>query len=258
MSIRQYYLHCASSYLNSVILSLTIMAAILGFCLILSIRVPFGLAAGPYLFFSFWQFQGYLLNKSQIAFTSSENCSIDNKSDILDTEHLVVAFAPAQALKLLLFSPEGIMVGEIKESREKAWRWIFPDFMDKRLKKDFFLLDQQGVMNARITVWEKKAKVFDDKGNLIARYDGTLKRGLMLPEREIASLSSGSKMYTDLRLKKENGFVLSQYQTGWMKSGWNHLFRPNTPILSFDAGANRKNRLFMLAVLTVEYCYFNH
>lgn len=259
MSIQQYYLQNANSYLQACIASLSMLAALLGSFLLMPAKPPFILAAVPFLFFTFIHFQGFLLNTRRSRESSpTDSANGQAPAALLQQEHLLLGFAPAPALKMLLFFPDGMLAGLVREEEEKKWRWFLPYVVDKHIRKNYVLFDTGGRFLARVAVMGAKANVFNREGKLIGRFDGKARRGLLLGDNRLFSVKQQSALFTDLRFVKDEGLVFSQLQRGWMKTEWQKCFSLNTPVLSFDTDTCEYERLMTLAAIAVEYSYVNN
>ena len=134
MTIRQYYQETASINLNGSIVSTGMLSILLSVSILLSWDIPFLVVAVPFLSISFYQYIGYRLYHSR-----SENCKKPKplflKTELFTHNDLLISFYPAPAIRLLFFTPDGMLAGELKEAKVSKWRWLMPYFLDRQVPK---------------------------------------------------------------------------------------------------------------------------
>lgn len=256
MSIQQYYQKTAYSYVNALIVSGILLTILLFACLLLPSRPPFGLLVIPFVLFFIVQFQGFLR-----FYRHAKNCECEATNDAFEDffsyQDFLLTLAPAPALRLLLFHPNGQLAGEIKETNPKLWRWFLPNLMDYRLKKDFGLYDHQGKLLAVYRAKNKDVELLDKGRNVVAVYEDQLQSGKVMETGVEYMKSDDSAVYTDLRMLRGSQLV-SRLQKGWMPVGWSKTFSVNTPILSFETSVNQTDKLLAFAAVISHYQYENH
>jgi hypothetical protein len=256
MSIKQYYYRTAQSYLYAFILAITLLTLLIMVGLFLPSRPPLGLLFIPFFLFSVVQLQGYLRyrKRAREALLVRSEQKVD---DFFTYSDYLLTFAPAPALRLLLFHPNSLLAGEIKELNQKRWRYLLPDMLDQRLKKTFGLYDSKGKLLAYFIAVNQKVEVMDEDMKIVMVYD----HGRQLGTSDEAGVkfmrSSHSSLYTDVRVVREEK-VVSRLQEGWMPTKWSKHFTVNTPVLSFDISSNQDDKLLTLAAVISHYQYENH
>ncbi|MBM4761990.1 hypothetical protein [Bacillus sp. B15-48] len=256
MCIQQYYLQTSKTYLNACILTFLLLSAILTVCMFLAIRPPFALVAIPFFIVAISQFNGYIRFRNHSKEAHFKINSTE-KIDFFTNPNFLLALAPAPALKILLFHPNGFLTGELKEVEGKFWRWFLPSFFDFYVKKRFGFYNQEGELLALIDVKQKEIAVLDRKGNNVVTFNTHSQIGESLRDRVQYRAEHLSSMYTDIHIHRQKHPV-SRLRKGWMPLEWGTNFHVNTPILSFDPQATKNDRLLALAVIIGYFQYDNH
>jgi hypothetical protein len=256
MSIKQYYFRTAQSYFQSFIVAITLFTLLLMIGLLLPTRPPLGLLLIPFSLFAALQFKGYLRYKKRFeeALFVRQGEELD---DFFSYSDYLLTFAPAPALRLMLFHPNRLLAGEIKELNHKLWRYLLPDMLDRRVKKTFGLYDSKGKLLAYFVAMNKRVEVVDVDMNVVMKYDHHKKIGTVDETGVRFTRSSHSNVFMDVRVEREEQ-VVSRLQKGWMPTKWTKHFTINTPILSFDISANQTDKLLTLAAVISQYQYENH
>ncbi|PLR98845.1 hypothetical protein [Bacillus sp. T33-2] len=263
MSIQQYYRQTAVTFLNACTAAVIILAVILAVSLFLPEKPPLFLLLIPFLAFSFIHFHGYLLYSNRFK-ESIIDVGTDSK-ELLANNDLLLAFAPAPALRLLLFEPGGLLVGEVKEAQPIGLRWILPYFIDKLIPKTFGLYDKDGNLVTELKINGSTVNVLDMKKRTICRYRQM--RASAQGDNGIALLGEGvelsrcdqSSLYTDIHFTKQNGKTAARLQKGWMPVEWGKKFKDaNMPVLTFDPNISMQEKLAVIGAIAVHYMYSNH
>jgi len=256
MSIKQYYFSTAQSYFHAFIVAITLFSLILMIGLFLPSRPPLGLLLIPFLLFAVVQFQGYLRYKKR----SKEALFVrleEELDDFFSYSDYLLTFAPAPALRLLLFHPNSLLAGEIKELNHNLWRYLLPDMLDRRLKKTFGLYDSKGKLLAYFVAMNQRVEVVDVEMNVVMIYDHHKQLGIVDETGMKFTRCSHSSVFMDVRIEREEQ-VVSRLQKGWMPIKWTKEFKINSPILSFDISSNQGDKLLTLAAVISQYQYENH
>lgn len=262
MNIQQYYQQTAYINLNGSIISAGLLSAILTVCMLLSWEMHLPIIVLPFISVCFLHYHRYLsfLKKAE---DSRIYQRLYSDKDLLKQNDLMIAFAPAPALKLLFFTPDGMLAGELKEVKQKHWRWIMPYFIDKKIKKTFGLYDSSGTLLASFTAEGIRTEIFEGKDNLIGffypknknRETGTaiLQGGRKLKFVRISGVSQ------ELQLINGGGVSIWRVQKGWMPLEWANIFvETNTPAMKFDYSIASEDRLAVYAALIHHYQYYDH
>lgn len=262
MNIQQYYQDTASIRLNGSIVSTGMLALILAANLLLQWKMPILVAAVPFLIISFTQYNSFLLYRQKSAESKASINTYDDKG-FLEQNQLLLAFAPAPALRMLLFTPDGKLSGELREINVKKWRWLLPYFLDRKISKEFGVYDSQGDLQAILHSDSKRTKILHESEVLGIFYPHQKKDGSL----GNAILQGGSRVFfrrirglnPELFLVNDKGNVGSRLQTGWMPLEWSHTFvKGDTPVLTFDPDFSITGRLAVFAVMSHLYKYFDH
>ncbi|MEH7441506.1 hypothetical protein V7201_04135 [Bacillus sp. JJ1122] len=256
MSIQQYYQQAANIRLNGSIVSAGMLSIILTVSLLLSWDIPFLVVAVPFLSVCFLQYNSYLLYRNRSE-ESRESISLYDEKNLLSQNHLMIAFAPAPCIRLLFFTPDGMLAGELKEIKIKQWRWIIPFFIDKRMSKQLGIYDAHGRQIGRLLSDPKKTKLVNEKGEI---------EGFFYPKKKssTAIVEGGKKLKleganSDLFFINAYGMEAFKLQKGWMPLEWSHFFiDANTPVLTFDYSLTTSERLAVFAAVAHYYKYYNH
>jgi hypothetical protein len=256
MSIKQYYFRTSQSYFHAFIVAIALFTLLLILGLLLPSRPPLGLLFIPFFLFTIVQFQGYLRYKKRSQEALFVPLNEDLEGFFAHSDYLFT-FAPAPALRLLLFQPNSLLAGEIKELNHTLWRYLLPDMLDRRLKKTFGLYDSQGKLLAYFVAKNQRVEVVDEERNVVMVYDYHKQLGTLNETGVKFTTSSHSSVFMDVRVERD-GQVVSRLQKGWMPTKWTKHFTINTPILSFDLSATQADKLLTLATAISHYQYENH
>ncbi|MBT2677884.1 hypothetical protein J7E38_02665 [Bacillus sp. ISL-35] len=263
MSIREFYQQKAYINLNGSIISAGILLVTLAISLVFSWNLPLFLVTIPFLAVSLVHYIGFISYKRKTEVTPLPVSRFDDKQ-LFEHNSLLLAFAPAPALKMLFFTPDGMPAGEMREIKVRKYRWFIPDFADKRIRKRIGVYDSHGRMQASLVEDGNRLKLQDQQGEIIGLFypgkkqSGTtgmafVKNGKKLRVEETSGLYHGIKMV------REEGEVAARLQKGWMPLEWTHYFKEaNTPVLAFDYSLSQEERLTVFAALAIRYMYYDH
>ncbi|MCM3122024.1 hypothetical protein QNH36_14780 [Mesobacillus sp. AQ2] len=263
MSIREFYQQKAYINLNGSIISAGILLVTLTISLVFSWDLPLFLVSIPFLAVSLIHYIGFVLYKNKTDVTPIPVPFYDDKQ-LFEHNSLLLAFAPAPALKMFFFTPDGMLAGEMREIKVRKYRWFIPDFADKKIRKRIGIYDSHGRMQGSLVEEGKRMKLRDQKGEIT---------GLFYPGKKqpgaagIAFVKNGKKLrvkessglYNDIKLVREEGEVAARLQKGWMPLEWTQYFKEaNTPVLAFDYSLSQEERLTVFAALAIRYMYYDH
>lgn len=263
MSIQQYYQQSAYISLNGSIISAGLLTMFLAASLMFSWEIPLFLVAVPFLFLVFAHYNQFLLYKNKSEESADAFHLYDDKQ-ILKQNHLLIAFAPAPAVRLLFFTPDGMLAGELRELRTRNYRWFIPYFVDKRIKKQIGIYDSKGNLQGRLKQERYRFKILNEQNDII---------GIFLEKKKdketIGSvvLGGGRKLKIDktpgsigdFKLVREDGNTTATLRKGWMPLEWTKFFKEaNTPVLTFDYSMGQAERLAVFAALASLYMYYDH
>ncbi|WLR56767.1 hypothetical protein LC048_07770 [Mesobacillus subterraneus] len=263
MSIRQYYLQTAYISLNGSIISAGFLTIILTASLLFSWNIPLFLVAVPFLLFVFLHYNRFILYKNKSEESAEAFHRYDDKQ-LLEQNNLLIGFAPAPAVRLLFFTPDGMLAGELRELSSKSYRWFIPYFLDKKIMKKIGIFDSEGNLEGCLIQERNRFKILTGNKDVI---------GVFYPKKAaketigFAFLSGGRKMKVDritgakldLKFIQEGGRTAARLQRGWLPLEWTRFFKEaNTPVLTFDYTLGQAERLAVLAAVASAYMYYDH
>lgn len=263
MSIRQHYQQTAYISLNGSILSGGILAVILAASLILSWNIPFFLVSVPFLFLVFSHYNRYLLYKNKSEESVEASCHYEDKQ-FLELNNLLIGFAPAPSIRLLFFTPDGKLAGELREPSIKSYRWFIPYFIDKRIMKRMGIYDSRGELQGCLIQERNRFKMLNANKDVIGLFYTNKTANETIG---CAFLSGGRKLKVDkipgsihdFNFAREDGNTTARLQKGWMPLEWTRFFKDaNTPVLTFDYTMGQEERLAVFAALASHYMYYDH
>jgi hypothetical protein len=263
MTIRQYYQETASINLNGSIVSGGMLLIMLSVSMLLSWNIPFLVVAVPFLSISFYQYIRYRLYRSR-----SESCKkpkpLFHKTELFTHNDLLISFYPAPAVRLLFFTPDGMLAGELKEAKVSKWRWLMPYFLDRQVPKKIGIYGYGDKLQGWLLYDGKEVKMVSEHNEVIGFYyphkkaDGSNGIALLTGGRKLIC-GNLSGMEAELLFKNKEGITASKLQKGWMPLEWTHYFKDaNTPVLTFDYSLSAPERMAVFAALAHHYLYYNH
>jgi hypothetical protein len=263
MSIQQYYQQSAYISLNGSIVSAGLLTIFLSASLMFSWNIPLFLVAVPFLFLVFLHYNQFLIYKNKSEESEEAFHRYDDKQ-ILKRNHLLIAFAPAPAVRLLFFTPDGMLAGELRELTTGSYRWFIPYFIDKRIMKEFGIYDSEGNLQGRLKQERYRFKILNEQNDIIGIFiSGKENKGTI----GSAVLAGGRKLkvdkipgsFRDFKLVPEDGNMTATLRKGWMPLEWTRFFKEaNTPVLTFDYSMEQAERLAVFAALASLYMYYDH
>ncbi|MBS8264517.1 hypothetical protein DYI25_08725 [Mesobacillus boroniphilus] len=263
MSIRQYYQKTAYVSLNGSILSAGLLTMILSLSLLFSWNIPLFLVAVPFLFLVFLHYNRYILYKNKSEESAEAFHRYDDKH-LLEQNNLLIAFAPAPAVRILFFTPDGMLAGELRELHTRNYRWFIPYFVDKRIKKQIGIYDSKGNLQGRLKQEHNRFKMLNAQNDIIGIFFPKKKNKGIIGSSVInggvkLKIEKFSGLIHDLKIVREDGKTTARLQKGWMPLEWTSFFKEaNTPVLSFDYTMGQEERLAVFAALASFYMYYDH
>lgn len=171
-----------------------------------------------------------------------------------EVQDLLMAHMPAPTLRILLFKPNGELVGELRDQNMKWYMWLLPNQLTVVLPKKYGLYDSNNQLLASYSVgWgiTNKTKMFDETNTWIGTYEedwknsmikitGTVKNHVDEPWMPIQI----SGFLQQFSIKDFDGKRIASFQKGWMPLQWGKIFKEiNTPILTFSELADKRERI---------------
>lgn len=261
MNIQQYYHFAAMSYLNGSIVALVPVIVLI---IPLSIFLPgkeVVWTSIPFFLYSISSYHTYLLHQEHSLGMEEITQLNEKKVRLYDSDRYLLAFMPAPSLRMVLFTPEGIAVGELRDVHSAKIRWFLPYFIDKWIPAEYGLYNEENQMVLKFKWRKGSATVYDVNGNVSItmveqkgnHYDANL------PHDSFYIEVDSERLFTDIQFKNNNNEMIGRVRKGWMPLEWSHLFKDvNTPVLTFDKALVEEERLVLLAILIKMYRYRNH
>ncbi|MBT2695468.1 hypothetical protein [Bacillus sp. ISL-55] len=263
MSIQQYYQQTAYISLNGSIISAGLLTMILAASLLFSWNIPLFLVAVPFLFLVFLHYNRFILYKNKSEESAEAFHRYDDKQ-ILKQNHLLIAFAPAPAVRLLFFTPDGMLAGELRELRTRSYRWLIPYFLDKRIMKEFGIYDSKGKLQGMLKQERYRFKILNEQKDIIGIFlekkrDKETIGSVILDGGRKLKIDKTPGSIRDFKLVREDGNTAATLRKGWMPLEWTRFFKEaNTPVLTFDYTMGKAERLAVFAALASLYMYYDH
>ncbi|CAH0277002.1 hypothetical protein SRABI96_03863 [Peribacillus sp. Bi96] len=252
MNIREYYQKTSSSNFHSSWISLG-MAVVFFICHIFSL-IPGNilLITAPFILFSIAQFVSHRIYENRIK--ELPIGPIELKAGLLKTEYVLLTFMPAPTLRLLLYAPNGSLMGEIRDLNMKWFMWMIPNFLSILLAKRYELVDHEGRVLAKYHIKRglfNKMTIMDDQDCLIGSYQenrSLLKISGMIYKEDgtewMPIQTPGS--LNSFEITTKDGEKIVSYQEGWMPIEWGKRFKTNTPILTFSSNVEEIPKIIIL------------
>lgn len=259
MNIQQYYRSAANIALNGSLAAFVPMILILIGSIYFSVKLPLIVIVLPFCIYSFICFHGYLIQHHRSL--ESEVKDDGNVVTLANAENILIAFLPAPSLRMLLFEPNGFLIGEIRDIRFWWWRWFLPYFVDRIFPRNYRLYDQNNNILATYKVNNRKKyiKMFDSARNEIGFYHQQSNPSFTLKKRGVIHSFTkknqflhveGSLFYPEVQFRNEHSFIVSKMIKGWMPNEWGKQFRdPNTPFIVLDDRLDEHAKILILGVL---------
>jgi hypothetical protein len=258
MNIQQYYRSAANIALNGSLAAFVPMILIQIGSMYFSAKLPLMIIVLPFCLYSFICFQGYLIQHHR---------SLESKVKqpvklvtLSNAENILLTFMPAPSLRMLLFEPNGNLIGEIRDKRFWWWRWFLPYFIDRVFPRNYSLYDQTNKILAtyRVNKGKRQIKVYDSQQNEMGFYIEQWDTSFSLKKRGVIhSLTKnkdihveGSAIYPEVQFRNQEQIIISKMIKGWMPNEWEKQFRdPNTPIIVFDKQMDEHEKILAFGVL---------
>jgi len=260
MNIQQFYQKSAVISLNASMAALIppFFLIILGI-LILPNRV-YILVIIPFLFYSFFCYQSFLLNKRRSMEVSN---TIERKipSTLWQANEVVLAFLPAPSLRLIIFNEDGIQIGEVKDMKFQPSKWFIPTVLDKHLEKKYGIYDEFNQLTAFFLFKKKKIiiQIKDDScKHIIIKKSLQNQTNSFFIDNDKRLEIKQSSLYIDYQIY-HNKKMISRLRKGWLPLEWGRVFKdPNTPVLLIEGTLNQNDRLVIYAIMSHYLRYSDH
>lgn len=261
MNIQVYYRNAANTAFNGSMAALLPIIVVILPLLITLRRKELVLLAIPFLMYSFFSYQYYLLYVKRSMASEKVNRAA-SAAELLEKEYLLLTFLPAPSMRMLMFAPDGQLMGEIRDYEQNKLRWFLPYFADKWFSNAYGLYDSENGLAASFLMRGKKTiEVIGagDEPSLTFKQIDKKIYNLNTSDGEQKWEIHSEALFTDILVKNERNMVLGRIRKGWMPLEWEPYIKDNnTPVLSFDPHLKREERLAIMAILVKIYRYRNH
>ncbi|MBU8878779.1 hypothetical protein BGM26_07220 [Bacillus sp. FJAT-29790] len=261
MNIQQYYEKTASISLNASMASLVPPFFLIVYGIIIAPQGKMVFIVLPFLLYSFICYQFYLINDKR-AKEITENHIDDKTSILLKKDSVLITFMPAPSLRMLLFDPEGQLVGEIKDMKFWSIRWVMPYFLDKLFKRKYGLYDETNGLIAIFIVKNNRIEILDSEGILkssIIQKPSQKRSEFIFQKKGKRITVERSLLFMDYRFFKGDRIKAGRLRKGLMPLEWGKRFKDaNTPVMSFEQDLEGEDRVEIFAILTKLFHYTNH
>ncbi|WP_110927838.1 hypothetical protein [Bacillus massiliglaciei] len=180
-------------------------------------------------------------------------------------ETVLLQFMPAPTLRLLLFEPNGALLGELRDKNMRWFMWMVPGAISVFLPKSYELVSAEGDVLAFYRVkgfFSNSMEIKNRSGTIIGYYHekkSLVRNGCLYDSEDSEWIIIPEKnTIRDFPLKTAAGKSIAVIQTGWMPWEWQKRFEPNTPVLTFTTLAGEKERLAVWGVCALLFHHYDH
>ncbi|MFE8695854.1 hypothetical protein ACFYKT_05680 [Cytobacillus sp. FJAT-53684] len=254
MNIKQYYKKTASISLSASLASLIPPFFLIIYGIMIARDGRMVLIVLPFLVYSFFCYQYYLVcDRRSKSIIENPTEHIKMNQTLLNADHLLIHFLPAPSLRLLFFSHEGQLLGELKEMKQLSFKWFLPRFLDKFFEKRYGLYDETNnliatyiVNKSQINVMDKNKKIV----NLINHMESERRSESIFESSREEIVVKRSLLFMDYQFF-HNQKRVGRLQKGMMPVEWERKIKdPNTPVLSFETKEDEGLKITILAILS--------
>ncbi|MGD6845490.1 hypothetical protein ACQCVH_23695 [Bacillus infantis] len=251
MNIQKHYSRLADISLNSSLAALVPLIFILPACLAMLPGRELVLAAVPFLLYSFGCYQMSVVHQSRSKAVDRPG-SCQTQGNLLGENHLLVSHLPSSSLGMLLFTPDGQLAGELRDSDVTLFRKLCPSFLTRSFQREYGLYNRSGVLMILFLSRKNKVDIF----RADRRYVGTMQfihkpGGTAVIQFNQKTLSvRRERFFLDCKIEWDGGKELMSYQKGLMPVSWAETFQnPNMEVIAFNSNAGPKERILALAAI---------
>ncbi|MDZ5473812.1 hypothetical protein SM124_19005 [Bacillus sp. 31A1R] len=260
MNIQQYYRQAANISLNASLVSIYLPVL---FIIVTSIFIPnreIVILTVPFLLYSLICFHSFQLNKERYLDLEKKVLVNHHSETLFEGVHFPITFVPSPSLHLLIYNPDGVQVGEIKDLNSKKYRWFLPYFLDKLIPISYGFFEGERLV-AIINIKKYKIDILNDNKEMIGWLDLNGKEAIsyVSPTHTFIVHQLASPLFTDVKFLSKEQSVMCRVRKGWLPREWNKFSNdPNVPVLSFKKHQSKEERLAFLALITKCFRYSNH
>ncbi|PLT35001.1 hypothetical protein [Bacillus sp. V5-8f] len=206
----------------------------------------------PFLIVSIVQFTGSRIYEHRMKDLPAEYAT--RASSPLETKDILLTFMPAPTLRVLLFHPDGSLLGEIKDRNMHWFMWMVPNSLSMIMPKRYILTDADGEVLAEYMLKggiSPALSIINGNGSPIGTYKENLRESFIRIKGMIYTADGNEwipvnvgGLLTVFELKTAAGKPIAAFQKGWMPLDWGKRFKDlNTPILTFHEKATANDKI---------------
>lgn len=248
MDIQKVFLRQAHLYLNSSLVVLIPGVIFILLNILLFSKDILMVFVLPFLVYSLFLFQNYLLNYKRFLFSAGKIEKLD-KPDFFSSNQYLLYFAKEEN-ELLFLHPTGVMLGKIIEKKTQN---TF-NLESKLYPKEFILVDfNENYLSTFF--WTKDTidnyqKEYGYVGSLSYEKERTFTK---LSGEEVG-ISKCEPTFFDDYIKNNHDQVVLRVRKGWMPLKYQELFQnPNQPLLTLSPGLEEREKLFYFSLLIKKF-----
>lgn len=259
MNIQQFYQKTAVISLNASLIALVPPLFLVIFGMIAVPNRQYILFITPFLLYSFYCYQFYLVNARRSKEVSVSLTSGRNLTKLLDANELLISFLPAPSLRMIIFEKNGQQIGEIRDLQYWTFRFGLPYCLDKLLGKEYGLFDELDQLVATFLIKKDSIEIspLNEKALYIEKLPYSGKELTFTTGGQSLTIRQ-SVLFTDYQIYKDE-MMICRLRKGWLPVEWGKRFiDPNTPVLTLANTINEKEKLMIFAVLSERLRYTDH
>jgi hypothetical protein len=260
MKIKNYYQYAALTSLHASIVALIPPFLLVCVAFVLRQHMSILLFTFPFILYSFISYQIFLVHKHRIE--DSKEPVISEAEESVDSPSFAIQFLPAPSLRMLLFSQNGQLNGEVMDAYPKKVRWFLPYFIDQFFSQVYTFSMPNGEVLYTFVQKGNHVQVIEKDGN---KCIGNIqvkssKRCVIETNMETREVYiQSSSFFTDIRFYNTQGNLLGRVRRGFLPQAWDKHFKDaNTPMLTFHEQLTDFDKILLIAILAKMFRYRNH
>jgi hypothetical protein len=251
MNIQKHYSRLADISLNSSLAALVPLFFILPACLWMLPGREVVMAAVPFLLYSFGCYQMSVVHQSRSKAVDRLD-SGQYQGKLLEENHLLVSHLPSSSLRMLLFTPDGQLAGELKDSDVTLFGKLFPSLLTRAFQLEYGLYSRSGALMIIFLSRKNKVDIFRADRRYIGTMQFIYKPGgsavIQFNQKEL--YVRRESFFLDCKIEWDSGKELMSYKKGLMPVSWAETFQnPNMEVIAFNDNAGPKERILALAAI---------
>jgi hypothetical protein len=221
----------------------------------------------PFMILSIVYFVIFRVNESRTSKVIEPKAH--NENMILDEKELAAAFMPAPTLRMLLFTKQGTVTGEIRDRNMKWYKWLIPGSLTLFLPKQYGLYDDQ---DSLLAIYEIKAGfghqlvVKNSEEKVVGIFEGnrqkswvTINGEMYKPDGQAWLAVKTDRSLSGFYIQTDDEKKVAHFQKGWLPAEWGRVCPdPNTPILTFDESVHQEEKIMIFGICAVIFHHRNN